>query len=91
MSLSLFFFLQSDLSMHFEIISKITNIEIIAVNKSIRDIRRLEKEYGRGRWRKVKGVAQIRLHNGRVRKAEIHWYEAHGIGRKEFKRKRYLD
>ncbi len=91
MNLSLFFSPQSDLSMHFEIISKITNIEIIAVNKSIRDIRRLEKEYGRGRWRKVKGVAQIRLHNGRVRKAEIHWYEAHGIGRKEFKRKRYLD
>ena len=77
--------------MHFEIISKITHIEIIAVGNSIRDIKRLRKEYGHGRWRKVKGVAQIRLQNGRVRRAEIHWYEAHGIGRKEFKRKRYLE
>lgn len=77
--------------MHFEIISKITNIEIVAVSNSIRDIQRLRKFYGRGRWRKMKGIAQIRLRNGRVRRAEIHWYEAHGIGRKEFKRKRYLD
>ena len=77
--------------MHFEVISQITHIEIIAVGHSIRDIKRLQKEYGRGRWRKVKGVAQIRLQNGQVRRAEIHWYEAHGIGRKEFKRKRYLE
>ncbi len=52
---------------------------------------RLQKLYGRGRWRKMKGVALIRLRSGRVRKAELHWYEAHGIGKKEFKRKRYLD
>ncbi len=79
------------LIMHFEIISEITNIETIAVGNSIRDIKRLRKHYGRGRWRKLKGVATIRLRNGRVRVAEIHWYEAHGIGKKEFKRKRYLD
>jgi hypothetical protein len=47
--------------------------------------------YGQGRWRKMKGVARIRLRDGRLRLAELHWYEAHGIGKKEFKRKRYLD
>ena len=75
----------------FEIISDITEIQTIATGKSIRDVARLRKQYGEGRWRKMKGVALIRLSNGRVRKAEIHWYEAHGIGRKEFKRKLYLD
>jgi len=75
----------------FEIVSEITEIETIAVENSIRDFARLRKHYGRGRWRKVKGVAMIRLRNGRVREAELHWYEAHGIGRKETKRKRYLD
>lgn len=77
--------------MNFEIISKITDIENIAVGNSIRDLDRLRKSYGKGRWRKVKGIATIRLANGRIRKAEIHWYEAHGIGKKEIKRKRYLD
>lgn len=77
--------------MNFEIISEISEIEAIAVGNSIRDIARLRKMYGRGRWRKLKGVAQIRLASGRVRLAEIHWYEAHGIGRKEMKRKIYLD
>jgi len=75
----------------FSIISDITDEEVIAVGNSIRDLPRLRKLYGDGRWRKMKGVATIQLRNGRVRKAEIHWYEAHGIGRKEFKRKRYLD
>lgn len=75
----------------FEIISEITDIEPIAVGGSIRDRARLRKQYGPGRWRKLKGIAMIRLRNGRVRKAELHWYEAHGIGRKEIKRKRYLD
>jgi hypothetical protein len=75
----------------FEIISDITEIQTIAAGKSIRDVARLRKQYGEGRWRKMKGIALIRLSNGRVRKAEIHWYEAHGIGRKEFKRKLYLD
>lgn len=77
--------------MNFEIIGAITDIEIIAVGNSIRDLHRLRKLYGRGRWRKLKGVATIRLHNGHERLAELHWYEAHGIGRKELKRKRYLD
>jgi hypothetical protein len=75
----------------FEIISDITEIQTIATGKSIRDVKRLKKQYGEGRWRKMKGIALIRLRNGRVRNAEIHWYEAHGIGRKEFKRKHYLD
>lgn len=77
--------------MNFEIISEITDIESIAVGNSIRDLSRLRKLYGKGRWRKMKGVARIRLANGNERLAELHWYEAHGIGRKEFKRKHYLD
>jgi hypothetical protein len=77
--------------MHFEIIGELTNIEIIAIGPSIRDLPRLREQYGEGRWRKMKGVARIRLTNGRIRLAELHWYEAHGIGKKEFKRKRYLD
>ena len=75
----------------FEVISDITDIEAIAVGPAIRDLARLRKQYGPGRWRKVKGIAMIRLRTGRVRRAELHWYEAHGIGRKELKRKRYLD
>jgi len=75
----------------FEIIGEIADIETIAVGSSIRDLPRLRKQYGAGRWRKLKGVALIRLRNGRVRRAELHWYEAHGMGRKEIKRKRYLD
>lgn len=77
--------------MRFEIIGEISQIEIIATSSSIREIARLRKRYGPGRWRKMKGVAMIELANGGVRQAEIHWYEAHGIGKKEFKRKRYLD
>jgi hypothetical protein len=75
----------------FQIISEITDIETIAVETSSGEISRLRKQYGHGRWRKLKGVAMIRLRIGRVRKAELHWYEAHGIGRKEIKRKSYLD
>jgi hypothetical protein len=77
--------------MHFDILGEITHVETIAVGTSIRELPRLEKQYGSGRWRKMKGEAMIRLNNSRVVRAEIHWYEAHGIGRKEFKRKRYLD
>ena len=77
--------------MNFEIISEITEIETIAVGSGIRDIARLRRMYGKGRWRKVKGVATVRLRSGRIRLAELHWYEAHGIGRKDMKRKRYLD
>ena len=77
--------------MSFEIIGEVTSIEIIAASSSIRDIARLRKRYGPGRWRKMKGVATVRLRSGRIRLAELHWYEAHGIGRKEIKRKRYVD
>jgi hypothetical protein len=77
--------------MHFEIISDITDIEPIAVGSAIREVARLRKQYGHGRWRKLKGLALIRLANGRIRRAELHWYEAHGIGKREIKRKRYMD
>ena len=71
--------------MHFEIIGTIENIETIAVGGRIREIMRLRKQYGSGRWRKLKGIARVRLTNSSVRKAEIHWYEAHGIGKKKMK------
>jgi len=77
--------------MYFDIIGKIDEIEPIAVGGKIRDIMRLRKQYGPGRWRKLKGVATIRLQNGNIRKAELHWYEAHGVGRKKFKIKEFLD
>ena len=77
--------------MHFEIIGDIIDIETITVGPAIRDVARLRKQYGRGRWRKLKGIALVRLANGRIRRAEVHWYEAHGIGKKEMKRKRYVD
>jgi hypothetical protein len=71
----------------FEIISDLTEIETIAVGKGIRERARLQKYYGRGKWRKLKGIARVQLPNGTIRLAEIHWYEAHGIGKKEFKLK----
>jgi len=77
--------------MHFEIIGEITDIETIAVGKAIRDLARLQKRYGPGRWRKMKGIAEVRIATGAIRRAEVHWYEAHGIGRKLFKIKRFLD
>ena len=69
----------------------LTDVETIATGREIRELPRLRRLYGRGRWRKMKCSAQIRLRDGRIRLAELHWYEAHGIGKKEFKRKRYLD
>jgi hypothetical protein len=77
--------------MDFEIVGEITVVETIATGKGIRDLRRLRRSYGKGRWRKMKGMARIRLMTGRMRLAELHCYEAHGIGKKEIKRKRYLD
>ncbi|MBW2641360.1 MAG: hypothetical protein JRE10_14700 [Deltaproteobacteria bacterium] len=77
--------------MYFEIINEIENVETIAVGGNIRDIMRLRKQYGVGRWRKMKGVANIRLQSGSIRNAELHWYEAHGIGRRKMKIKRLLD
>jgi hypothetical protein len=77
--------------MSYEIVGDITQVETIAVGARIRELPRLRRLYGRGRWRKMKGVATVRLRTGRLRRAELHWYEAHGIGRKEIKRKRYVD
>lgn len=77
--------------MNFEILGEITVVETIASGTGIRDLRRLQKNYGKGRWRKMKGTARVRLASGRIRLAELHWYEAHGIGKKEIKRKCYLD
>ena len=77
--------------MPFEIVGDLSEIETIAVGPGIRDLPRLRRLYGTGRWRKLKGVALVRLRSGTVRRAEVHWYEAHGIGKKEVKRKRYVD
>ena len=77
--------------MKFEIIGEIEDIETIAAGKSIRALSQLQKNYGTGRWRKLKGIALIQLPNGRMRKVELHWYEAHGIGRRDIKIKRYWD
>ena len=73
-----------------EIIGDIAGEETIAIGGNIREIGRLRKTYGRGRWRKMKGVAVVRLPDGTTCPAEVHWYESHGIGRKEFKIKRLL-
>ncbi len=73
------------------IIGRITVLENIAVGGRIREVGRLRRLYGSGRWRKVKGVATIELTNGEVHTAEIHWYEAHGIGKKLMKVKSLLD
>ena len=75
----------------FEIIDEIERIETIAVGNRIREFARLRKAYGDGRWRKLKGVARVRFQDGTIASVELHWYEAHGIGRKKFKIKRYLD
>ena len=77
--------------MYFEIIGKIEEIEIIAISGRIYDIMRLHKQYGPGRWRKLKGIATIQLANGNTCQAEVHWYEAHGIGRRKMKIKQLLD
>jgi len=77
--------------MHFQIAGTITNVETIAVGRRIRILRLLRKRYGMGRWRKLKGVANVLLSNGTIRLAEVHWFEAHGIGKKKMRIKRYLD
>ena len=73
--------------MDFEIISDITKVEVIATGTGIRDRARSRKQYSRGKWRKLKDIAQVQLPNGMIRLAEIHWYDAHGVGKKEFKLK----
>jgi hypothetical protein len=76
--------------MDFEIVGDLEQEETIAVGRAIRELRRLERAHGKGRWRKMKAVAMIRLSDGSLHRAELHWYEAHGIGRKEHKIKRLL-
>ena len=78
-------------AMNFQIIGAITDIEIIAVGNKIREIELLRQTFRRGRWRKLKGVASVKLINGRIRLAEVHWYEAHGIGKRKMKIKVFLD
>ncbi len=73
--------------MDFEIVGTIAAVEPIAVGRGIRDRRRLQRVYGKGRWRKLRGIAKVRLLDGTIHTAEVHWYEAHGMGRKEFKLK----
>ena len=77
--------------MYFEIVGEITHAETFAIGSSIREIARLRKRFGRGRWRKRKGIARVRLEDGTIRQAEVHWYEAHGIGRRDFKIKCFVD
>jgi hypothetical protein len=76
--------------MRFEILGELSEIETFAAGSGIREVARLRKVYGRGRWRKRKGIARVRLGDGSIHLAELHWYEATGIGRKEFKIKRLL-
>jgi hypothetical protein len=77
--------------MKFEIVGRITSIEIIASGSGVRVRRFLRKAYGAGRWRKLKGLAMVRLPNGALRRVELHWYEAHGIGRRDVRIKAYLE
>ncbi len=77
--------------MKFEIIGEIEHVETIAVGTGVRVRSLLAKAYGRGRWRKRKGQGTVRLQNGTIRRVELHWYEAHGIGRRDFKIKAYAD
>ena len=77
--------------MSFEILGEVEAVDLIAKGLGIRERKRLWKAYGRAVWRKMKGDARIKLKDGTIHKAELHWYEAHGLGKKEFKIKRLLD
>ncbi|MEM6449360.1 MAG: hypothetical protein AAF703_03500 [Cyanobacteria bacterium P01_D01_bin.105] len=77
--------------MNFEIVGKISNIEVISVNLSIRELDSLQKKYGGRRWRTLKGIGFVSLENGNVGRAEFHCYEAHGVGKRKMKIKRFLD
>ena len=77
--------------MHLKIVGRISDVEVIASGTAIRERKRLWKNYGKGRWRKLKGIAEVEFADGVICQAEIHWYEAHGIGAKEHKIKRILE
>jgi hypothetical protein len=78
-------------TVHFELLGTIEDAETIAAGHSIRELPRLRKLHGAGRWRKRKGIASVRVGDGTIHQAEVHWYEAHGVGRREIKVKRLLD
>jgi hypothetical protein len=77
--------------MDFEVVGEITGIETIAVGTGIRILPLLRKRYGKGRWRKLKGIANVRLFDGTIRLAELHWFEAHDLGKRKMRIKRFLD
>ncbi len=77
--------------MDIEVIGEIKNTEIIAAGSGVRELANLRKLFGSGRWRKMKGSANVKLPGGNIRFVELHWYEAHGIGRRKLKIKRFLD
>jgi hypothetical protein len=76
--------------LYFEIVGEIADVEVIAVGPSIRQLAILQAQHGIGKWRKLKGIAWVRVEDGRIHRAEVHWYEAHGIGRRRLKIKRVL-
>jgi hypothetical protein len=77
--------------MEFKVVGPFSKVEVIARGREISNLKRLRRLYGGRNWKKMKGVARVCLENGQTRLAELHWYEAHGLGKKELKRKRYLD
>ena len=77
--------------MYFQIVGEIVQIEVVAVGHGVRTLASLRKRFGSGRWRKLKGIATVRTPCGRLRRAEVHWYEAHGVGKRGIKVKRFLD
>jgi hypothetical protein len=79
------------MNVDFKVVDRITKVQTIAIGSSIRELPVLQARFGKGRWRKLKGVAHVSLSDGRIRLAELHWYEAHGIGKVRMKIKRYLD
>ena len=76
--------------MHFKVVGEIREIETIAVGQGIKNLSRLNKRYGKTNWRKLKGICRVKLVDGTILDAEVHWYEGHGIGKKEMKIKKYL-
>ena len=77
--------------MFFEIVGEVTHIQIIAEGRGVQSRKKLQAKYGGSKWRKMKGNSSVLLLDGSIRRAEIHWYEAHGIGKRDYKIKRYLD
>ena len=77
--------------MHFEVVGTIAEVETIAAGPSVQIRALLRKRYGGRRWRKMKGTATVRLADGTIRGAEVHWFEAHGIGKRKMRIKRFLD